>query len=246
MGALRGVIWDVDGTLADTEENHRRAFNAAFGEEGLPWAWDQDTYAELLKVTGGKERLMHFLCREGLTSEAGPDPDGFVRRVHARKTELYTGLLDRGEIALRSGITRLTHEIREAGISQAIATTTSRPNVDALLRACFAGDGALFEAVVTGEEVQRKKPDPEVYILALERLGLAPEACLAVEDSRNGLLAARGAGIATLVVRNRYTRDEDFAGAVAVVDTLGDPAAPLERGTDVVTLLDLRAWHGRG
>lgn len=217
----RAIIFDVDGTLAETEETHRRAFNRAFQGAGLPWSWNQDLYRQLLAVTGGKERIRHFVedfCAEGAPTE---DLDGFIRTLHAEKTVAYTQMVRGGELELRPGVRTLIDEAREQGYRLAIATTTTPANIDALLTASFGGTGqSLFEVICAGDSVPNKKPAPDVYLRALEELDLPAGSCVALEDSRNGLLSARAAGIETIVTPSIYTRDEDFAEAALVIDDL--------------------------
>ena len=210
---LRAIIFDVDGTLAETEELHRRAFNETFAARGLDWHWDRDRYRELLQVTGGKERMAHDLAQRGL---AAGDHD--IPALHRAKTDRYTDLMARGEIALRPGIADLIRSGREAGVRLAIATTTSRPNIDALVRATLGREaGDLFDAIAAGDEVRAKKPAPDVYLLALDRLGIPPEEAVALEDSVNGLMSARGAGLRCVVSPATYTAGDPFPGDCALV-----------------------------
>ncbi len=220
MAPIRALIFDVDGTLAETEELHRRAFNETFAEEGLGWHWDRDLYRELLKTTGGKERMRAYIRDH--KPGAVPD-DAAIPEIHKRKTARYGSLMAAGEIALRPGIAELIEDARAQGVRVAVATTTNRPNVDALSRACWGRPAEeVFEVVAAGDMVAAKKPAPDVYLLALERLGLAPEACLAFEDSRNGLLSAKGADLRCIVSPGPYTADQDFAEADAVLDCFSE------------------------
>ncbi|SPF79499.1 HAD-IA family hydrolase [Pseudoprimorskyibacter insulae] len=201
---LAALIFDVDGTLAETEEAHRAAFNRCFLEAGLDWHWSQADYAKLLKVTGGKERMQHHRDACG----SGPCDDQ-IAALHRRKTAIYGDIIHGGGLALRPGIDALMGSARAAGLKLAVATTTSRANVDALTRACWGRDAAhVFDVIAAGDEVPRKKPAPDVYDLALSRLGLPPDQCIALEDSRNGLVSAKGAGLRVLVVPATYTQDE--------------------------------------
>lgn len=212
------LIFDVDGTLAETEELHRAAFNAAFADAGLGWHWTRDIYRRLLKVTGGKERIAAW-CVEIRT----PLPPGQIAALHADKTKRYSGMMATGRIALRPGVARLMAEARTRGVALAVATTTTRANVEALTRAVSSATAAeIFEVVAAGDEVAAKKPAPDVYRLALERLGIAADAALAFEDSRNGLLSARGAGLRTIVTPSVYTSGEDFSGAFVLLPDLAD------------------------
>jgi beta-phosphoglucomutase-like phosphatase (HAD superfamily) len=239
------LIFDVDGTLAETEDAHRLAFNAAFAEAGLDWVWDTGLYRRLLDVTGGKERIGFYLELAGLPAL----PAEAIARLHARKTALYVAHVDAGRLALRPGIARLIGEARAAGVPMAIATTTSLANVESLLRSTLGPDSpGWFAAIGAGDMVARKKPAPDVYQLVLERLGVAAARCIAFEDSRNGLEAARAAGLPTVVTVSRYTDDQAFPGALSVLDHLGEPdaaccvmggAAPRTGHVDLATL---RAW----
>lgn len=217
VGAL---IFDVDGTLAETEEIHRVAFNQAFAEAGLSWCWSPELYGRLLRITGGRERIAAYAEETGLRALDVPT-------LHRRKTEIFNQALRRGPMALRPGVEVLIRAAHARGLSLAIATTTSRPNVASLIEMTL-GEGALsrFAAIRTGEDVARKKPDPEVYLQVLADLGLRAAECLAFEDSANGLRAARAAGIATIVTPSRYTRQECFAGALQILDDLNGFALP--------------------
>ena len=218
---IRAIIFDVDGTLSETEETHRKAFNRAFKHAGLSWHWNQDLYRELLGVTGGKERIRHFIENSGAEVVSQDKLDEFIRTLHAEKTTAYTQMVTSGEVELRPGIRKLIADAKELGYRLAIATTTTPANIDALLATTFGSDGHdIFEVVCAGDSVPNKKPAPDVYLLALEKLGLPAERCVAIEDSRNGLLSSHAAGIATIVTPGIYTRDQDFSEAVLVIDNL--------------------------
>jgi HAD superfamily hydrolase (TIGR01509 family) len=213
---LAALIFDVDGTLAETEEAHRIAFNRAFADFGLPWAWDAVLYRELLAVGGGKERITAFARRFDPARLDGGFDD-LLARLHRHKTALYTSGVAAGGVGLRPGIARLVAEARAAGLRLAVATTTSRANVLALLDGATGGAGhAWFEVLACGEDSAAKKPDPGVYLAALRALALPAAACLAIEDSRNGIRAATAAGIPVVATRSIYTPDDDVSGALAV------------------------------
>lgn len=225
---IQAFIFDVDGTLADTEECHRQAFNHAFAEADLDWHWSPVDYRQLLKTTGGKERMAAHLRTLGLPADEERRVMALIPSLHAAKTRHYTALVQAGQVPLRPGVARLLAEAREAGLRLAIATTTSAVNIQALLQAALGHGGpGLFDAIACGDQVARKKPAPDVYQLALSRLGLGPQQAVALEDSANGLRAARAAGLWTVVTPCFWTLDDDLADAQLVLPHLGDPAQPL-------------------
>lgn len=232
---LEAVIFDVDGTLADTEEAHRQAFNVTFKEFGLPWHWDPALYAELLAVTGGRERLAHY-CRDIDPDRlAVPEGAAFITRLHARKTQVYERRVALGEVAARPGVLRLIRELSATGVRLAIATTTSRSNVDVLLGTALAElPPNTFEVIGAGEQAIAKKPASDVYCWVLDRLDLSAEDCLTIEDSQNGVRAARGAGLPVLATTNAWTKRDNFSGAFTVLCDLQD-----------VGVCDLMAWHAQ-
>lgn len=248
---LQALLFDVDGTLADTErDGHRVAFNAAFREYGLDWHWDVALYGKLLAVTGGKERMKYYVEHFHTEYVQPTDFNELVAELHRAKTRHYTEMLGRGEIPLRPGVKRLLHEARAAGLRLAIATTTTPENVTALLRHSLAEDASdWFEVIAAGDIVPAKKPAPDIYVWALQQLQLPPEACFAFEDSENGIRASLGAGLKTLVTINDYTHDHNFTQAAAVLSDLGEPGnAPQVlsgslHGQDCVNLAAVRAWH---
>jgi beta-phosphoglucomutase-like phosphatase (HAD superfamily) len=206
---IETVIFDLDGTLAETEEVHRIAFNRAFGDAGLDWEWDVPLYRRLLKVTGGKERITHFIEQAGGVADASS-----VAGLHKAKTAIYTEMVATGRVPLRPGIEAFIDAAQRRGIGLAIATTTSMPNIEALLGAALGPDWrGIFPVVGAGDMVTKKKPAPDVYDLVLRELGTPPGRCVAVEDSRNGVIAARAAGLPVIAVRSTYSSDDDLTGA---------------------------------
>ncbi|SEK38907.1 HAD family hydrolase [Nitrosovibrio tenuis] len=229
--SLRAVLFDVDGTLADTErDGHRVAFNAAFGELGLDWNWDIDLYGELLKITGGKERIHYYMKNYAPPGTDRLDRDGldsWIASLHKVKTKHYVSLLEQGGIPLRPGVARVIQDLRDANIKIAIATTTTEENVTALLKSTLGEDSlGWFDVIGAGDIVPGKKPEPDIYHWALEQLGLSAQQCIAVEDSENGLRSSLAAGLDTVVTVNDYTRVQNFNGAALVLSDLGEPTQP--------------------
>ena len=225
---LSALLWDVDGTLAETElDGHRLAFNRAFADLDLPWHWDAETYHQLLAISGGRERLAAFLSQ----AEAGKAPlPSLLDALVTAKQAHYAALVAAGELGLRPGVARLIREAWEAGLTQAIVTTSSRQAVEALASGVLGELRQAFSFWICGEDVTAKKPDPRAYLLALARLGSRADRVLALEDSGNGLAAASGAGLGCLVSLSQPSAREPppcFANARAVVDSLGDDGRPL-------------------
>ncbi|MDH4285386.1 MAG: HAD-IA family hydrolase [Gallionellaceae bacterium] len=220
---IKAIIFDVDGTLADTEDAHRKSFNKAFAESKLDWNWDVALYDKLLKVTGGKERIKYFVS-DFLQGYTKPDNfDDFVKKLHAVKTTYYTAMMRAGEVPLRPGIKQLINDARKAGITLAIATTTTPENVGALLEVGLGKDwGSYFASVGCGDIVPQKKPAPDIYNFVLAELKMSPEHCIALEDSNNGLRSSLAAGLKTYITTNHYTRNQDFTGAAAVFEDLSN------------------------
>jgi len=225
---VKALIFDCDGVLADTErDGHLPAFNRTFQEAGLPVRWTEGEYAEKLRIGGGKERMATLLTPEFVAANGLPaDPDGqreLLAGWHRRKTAVYTGLVAAGELPARPGVTRVIGEALDDGWTLAVASTSAEPSVRAVLEHVAPDRAGDFALVLAGDVVPHKKPAPDIYQLALERLGAAPGETLVIEDSRNGLLAATGAGLRCVVTVSGYTAGEDFSEAVLVVSSLGDP-----------------------
>jgi HAD superfamily hydrolase (TIGR01509 family) len=221
---LRALLFDFDGTIAETERfGHRVAYNRAFAQLGLDWDWDEKLYGELLAVAGGKERVRHFIERHGPRLPPDADPQRLAEEIHQVKAEHFTALAP--AIPLRPGVLRLAREARDAGIAIGIVTTAAEAGVAAVLNA-HPEFGASIGLIAAGDVVARKKPAPDIYRWALERLALAARDCLAVEDSAVGLQAALAAGVPAIVTVSDYSAGETFAGAAAVFSSLGDPGVP--------------------
>lgn len=221
---LKGLIFDCDGVLAETErDGHRVAFNRTFTEKGYAIEWDGALYRELLKIGGGKERMKHFF--EQTSWPAGvEDREALIRELHDLKTAHYMRIIESGQLPLRPGVARLVDETIAAGVRLAVCSTSNERSVNAVVETLLGpARKAKFDVILAGDVVLKKKPDPEIYNLVLARLHLEPAECVVVEDNRNGLLAAKGAGMHCIVTTNGYTEDEDFTEADLVVSELGDP-----------------------
>jgi beta-phosphoglucomutase-like phosphatase (HAD superfamily) len=225
---VHAVLFDVDGTLADTErDGHRLAFNAAFEEFGLDWEWGVELYGELLAITGGKERIRHFMENYEPAELGRNGLDDWIACLHKVKTKHYVNLLESGGIPLRPGVARLIHHLRDTNIKMAIATTTTPENVTVLLKSTLGEDSpGWFDVIGAGDIVPGKKPEPDIYHWVLDQLGLRAQQCVAIEDSENGLRASLAAGLDTVITVNDYTRLQDFSGAAMVLSDLGEPTQP--------------------
>ncbi|NBW24789.1 MAG: HAD family hydrolase [Betaproteobacteria bacterium] len=220
---LKALIFDVDGTLADTEMAHLAAFNHAFRECALDWHWSVEVYTQLLSISGGRERLKHFWKTSNPATRAidGGAIEDLIERLHLVKTAAYEKAVQDGQVSMRPGVLDLIHAAAQEGLKLAIATTTSPVNISALLRRAIGEDWRkLFAVVEDASTAHLKKPHPMVYLQTLQRLRLPAEDCIAFEDSQNGLISARAAGLATVITRNSFTMDHDFQGARAVLDSL--------------------------
>ena len=251
---MPALIFDCDGVLVDTErDGHRPAFNQTFAEAGLPVQWSVEEYAEALRIGGGKERMASLLTADFVREHDLPsDPDGqreLLADWHRRKTATYKEMVRAGRLPGRPGIARIVDEALAAGWSLAVASTSAEESVRAVLEHVVGTEVAARFAVFAGDVVPAKKPDPAIYLLALERMGVAADDAIVVEDSRNGLLAAVGAGLRCVVTVSGYTAQEDMTEALLVVSSLGDSDEPARvlanrsaaRPGDQVTLADLEA-----
>ncbi len=234
---LQALIFDVDGTLADTESAHRAAFNHAFAQEGLDWDWDEPLYTQLLDISGGKERIAHYWKHTrgdivGIDAHALQDT---IARLHEIKTAAYEGMVNDGLVTLRPGVLALIESAHAQGLSLAIATTTSPVNIASLLRKSIGPEWRSFFGVVEDASTAPiKKPNPQVYRQTLQRMGMAAEQCMAFEDSSNGLRAAVAAGLATVITPTHFTAHHDFSGAMRLLPDLA-----------TTTVTDLRIWHSQ-
>ena len=252
---MTALIFDCDGVLADTERHgHLPAFNQTFREFALPAQWSEEEYGAALGIGGGKERMHALLTPEFVAAAGLPtDPEGQaveVAKWHERKTQIYVEMVKAGTLPARPGIARIVSEARAAGWQLAVCSTSAEPAVRAILENAVGADAARDFLVLAGDVVPAKKPAPDIYLLALERLAIGPGDAIVIEDSRNGLVAANAAGLTTVITVNGYTRDEDFSEAALVVTSLGDlDAEPVEVLADrvgpqlgtCVTLPDLEA-----
>jgi HAD superfamily hydrolase (TIGR01509 family) len=226
---MSALVFDCDGVLADTERyGHLPAFNQTFREFGLPIEWSVEEYGRKLQIAGGKERMASELTPELIRANGLPsDTDGLaaeIARWHKRKTQIYTEMVAQGKLPPRPGVGRIIGEALEAGWTLAVASTSAEASVRAIVeQAAGPARAARFGAVLAGDVVAHKKPAPDIYLLALERLGVPADDVLVIEDSRNGLEAAHAAGLRCLVTVNGYTEMEDFHEALLVVSSLGDP-----------------------
>ncbi len=218
------MLFDVDGTFAETEEIHRQSFNRAFQQAGLNWFWSTQLYTDLLAITGGKERIRYFIDHYTPTFVRPENLSEFIADLHANKTKIYQQELESGCVPLRPGVNRLIQEARAAGIRLGIATTTTPKNVTVLLERTLSPDSPKwFDVIAAGNVVSKKKPAPDIYLYALQHLKESPQSCLAIEDSENGLHAALHAGIKTIVAVSQYSQGQNFRKAVLTVDHLGEP-----------------------
>ncbi len=228
MKELTTVIFDMDGTLADTEEVHRQAFNLAFDDFNLDWHWSRKEYADLLVISGGRERIRQYAL-DCTDFKMPPDLDDYVAGIHKLKTNHYARMLVEGHVTLRPGVRRLLEECRDAGIRMSIATSSQLSNVTTLLDNNLPANWpSWFEIIASCDIVEAKKPAPDVYCYVMNKMKVSAENCLALEDTRNGFLSAQAAGIPTIITTHYFTRNNDFEGAPLIVDSLGEPDKPFQ------------------
>jgi len=223
MSKIKAVFFDQDGVIIDTErDGHRVAFNRTFKEFGYDFEWDVEHYHELLQVAGGKERMKHHLRTKGFGVEIKPeDIDDHIKTMHLRKTAIFVKMIESGELPLRAGVKRLMQEVNDADLILGVCTTSNERAAQSVAYGVLKD--IKFEFVLAGDIVSKKKPDPEIYNLALEKTGLKPDECIVIEDSRNGVIAAHSAGLNIVATTNIYTASEDLSDADIIVTTLGDP-----------------------
>lgn len=223
MSQIKAIFFDQDGVIIDTEKDgHRVAFNAAFKAFGYDFEWSVEKYHELLKISGGKERMRHYFREEGLCADMSDDKlTEHIKDLHKKKTAIFVDLIESRKLPLRSGVKRFMQEGMQAGLILGVCTTANERSANAIARGMLGE--IKFEFVLAGDVVSKKKPDPEIYLLALERTGLPADECVVVEDSYNGVLAAKQAGLHILATTNIYTESEDLSDADIIVTRLGDP-----------------------
>jgi HAD superfamily hydrolase (TIGR01509 family) len=236
---MKALLLDCDGVLVDTErDGHRLAFNQAFAAKGLKVEWDVSLYGELLKIAGGKERMRHYFDQYGWPVGV-LDQAVLIQELHRLKTDLFMRIVESGQLPLRPGVKRLVDEAIAAGTQLAVCSTSNERAVTTIVETLLGPERRARFAIFAGDIVPRKKPAPDIYNLARERLGLEATECLVVEDSRNGLLAAKEAGMLCLITKSTYTRKENFEEADLIVGELGDAAATGVRLKDLERLFPL-------
>jgi HAD superfamily hydrolase (TIGR01509 family) len=223
MGKIKAVFFDQDGVIIDTErDGHRVSFNMTFKEFGFTDEWSVDYYHELLQIAGGKERMKHHLQTKGFSKPVPPEQvDDLIKEMHKRKTTIFVELIETGKLPLRPGIHRFMKEAMEASLMIGVCTTSNEQAAKAITEKILSD--VKFDIVLAGDVVSHKKPDPEIYNLALSRTGLKPEEVIVVEDSKNGVLASKAAGTNVVVTTNYYTEKEDVGSGDIIVTCLGDP-----------------------
>jgi HAD superfamily hydrolase (TIGR01509 family) len=251
MTKIQALIFDVDGTLVDTEELHRRAFNQVFLDFRLTWKWSPELYAELLKYSGGADRLAAYVQQLEITDSDKAYLHQIMPMMHREKTQIYAELVHDAAVQPRAGVARLIGEALRSGVKVGLVATSAFPDVRGLVSTALGEDvAAVLDPIVCAEHVANRKPAPDLYLLALNMLRLGAEDCVAFEDSANGLAAAKAAGICTIVTPSRWTATQDFRGADLLLATLGDPDHPHDRpgagsigGCGCLMLSDIEKLH---
>lgn len=223
MATIKAFFFDQDGVIIDTEKDgHRVAFNQTFEHFGLDAHWSVEDYHQLLQIGGGKERMRHYHHTVGFNTDISvEDEDAFIKKLHAYKTDTFIGLLESNRLPPRPGIRRIMREINQLGLVLAVTTTSNQRAARAVAKGILSE--IQFDFIIAGDMVSKKKPDPEIYLMALNQSGLAPEECIVIEDSKNGVSAAKAAGIPVVATTNFYTEREDLSAADLIVTCLGDP-----------------------
>jgi HAD superfamily hydrolase (TIGR01509 family) len=245
---LKSILWDVDGTLAETErDGHLKAFNQAFETLGIPWRWNEQHYGQLLSVAGGRERLLYDMQSRNQAPRALQARRALAEQLHQLKNELYAEIVSRGDLPLRGGVRDLLHECAREGMSMGIVTTTSRSNVEALLQTHLGKDWeSLFASVITAREAPQKKPHPQAYLLALDALQVRPHESVAMEDAPAGIAAARAADVPVIVTRSHYFAAAPFPGTLADGPSLEHADGwqpPAHPPATRISLDQIRRWH---
>jgi HAD superfamily hydrolase (TIGR01509 family) len=223
MANIKAFFFDQDGVIIDTEKDgHRVAFNRTFKKHGFNFEWSEEEYHGLIQISGGKERMTHYLKTKGFGREIHEEEEApLIQQLHHDKTDEFISMLEKNELPLRPGIHRLMREINQHGLKLAVCTTSNQRSAQAV------ADGMLpdikFDFILAGDMVTKKKPDPEIYLAAMTKSGLKPEECVVIEDSENGVTAGKAAGMHVVATTNFYTEKEDLSKADLVVSCLGDP-----------------------
>lgn len=234
---MKALLFDCDGVLVDTErDGHRVSFNRAFAAKGFNFTWSVGQYKELLKIAGGKERMSHYFDQAGWPVGVA-DKGALIKELHQLKTELFMKIIESGELPLRPGVKRIVDEAIADGMILAVCSTSNEKAVSAVVNVLLGAERAKRFHIFAGDVVKKKKPDPEIYLLAQNKLNLTPAECFVVEDSRNGFLAARAAGASCVITTNDYTIEEDFTGADLIVPELGDAPSVNVRLSDLKKII---------